>query len=136
MTPSPTVPALLTLTLLFGVIISCRGTSGSAPTNRMLESLLNAPTEKEFNERFYLHGSVREEELPAIFEATTSSWAYRRRNGASLLCTTIKGNAEELQQRVIVETKYVELWAIEFDCAMDRHPELAGKRPDMIKAAL
>jgi hypothetical protein len=136
MNRSPTVTMLLGLTALFGAIVACRGSSSSAPTNRLLESLLNAPSEKEFNERFYLHGSVRPEELPAIFEATTSSWAYRRRNGASLLCTTLKGNAAELQQRVILETKYVELWAIEFDCAMDRNPELAGKRPDMIKAAL
>src|SRR4051812_29432579 len=104
----PTLPAVLALTLLLGFVIAC-GSSGSAPTNGLLESLLNASTAKEFNDQFYLHGSVREEELPAIFEATTSSRANRRRNGASLLCTTVKGNAAELQGRVILETKYVEL---------------------------
>lgn len=132
---SPTFSTLLALILLFGVIAACRSSS-NAPTNALLESLLNAPNDKDFNERFYLHGPVREEELPAIFEATSSGSARRRRNGASLLCTTVKGNAGELQQRVVVETRYVELWAIEFDCVMDRWPELAGKRPDMIKAAL
>jgi hypothetical protein len=40
-----------------------------------------------------------------------------------------------LQQRLILETKYVELWAIEFDCVMDRDQSLAGKRHEMIKAA-
>lgn len=120
--------------MLLGAIIACR--SSSAPSNSLLESLLNAPTDKEFNDRFYLHGTVREEELAAIFEATTSSHDYRRRNGASLLCTTLKGNAAELQQRVILETKYVELWAIELNCTMDRDQSLAGKRPEMIKAAL
>lgn len=74
--------------------------------------------------------------MAAIFEATTSSHDYRRRNGASLLCTTLKGNASELQQRVILETKYVELWAIVLDCTLDRDQSLASKRPEMIKAAL
>lgn len=131
---STTLSTLAALGLLLIAIIACK--SSDAPSNRLLESLLNAPTDKEFNDRFYLHGTVREEELPAIFEATTSRTDYRRRNGANLLCTTLKGNASELQQRVILETKYVELWAIELDCTMDRDESLAGKRPEMIKAAL
>jgi hypothetical protein len=91
---------------------------------------------RKFNDQFYIHGPVREEELPAIFEATTSRTDYRRRNGANLLCTTLKGNAAELQQRVILETSYVEIWAIELDCSLDRDQSLAGKRPEMIKVAL
>lgn len=126
---------LLALGLFLGAIVACRESS-SAPTNSLLESLLDAPNDKQFNERFYLHGTVREEELPAIFEATTSSRTYRRRNGASLLCTTLKGNAADLQKRVVLETKYLELWAIELDCTLDRDESLASKRPEMIKAAL
>lgn len=130
------VSSLTALLILLGVIVACRGGSSRAPTNPLLESLLDASNDKEFNERFYLHGTVREEELPAIFEATTSSWPNRRRHGASLLCTTVKGNAAELQKRVVLETKYLELWAIELDCTLDRDESLAGKRPDMIKSAL
>jgi hypothetical protein len=126
--------SMIALFLLLGVIIAC--SRSSALTNPLLESLLSASTEEKFNDQFYFHGPVREEELPAIFEATTSRTDYRRRNGAKLLCTTLKGNATNLQQRVILETKYVELWAIELDCVMDRDQGLAGKRPEMIKAAL
>ncbi len=126
--------ALTAIALLLAAVIAC-SKSGTI-TNPLLESLLSASTDVKFNERFYIHGPVREEELPAIFEATTSRTDYRRRNGASLLCTTLKGNAAELQRRVILETKYVELWAIELDCVMDRDESLAGKRPEMIKAAL
>ncbi|MGZ8847485.1 MAG: HEAT repeat domain-containing protein [Pyrinomonadaceae bacterium] len=131
---STTLSTLAAFAFLLGAIIAC--SSSGAPTNRLLENLLSASTDEKFNEQFYIHGPVREEELPAIFEATTSRSDYRRRNGASLLCTTLKGNAAELQQRVILETKYVELWAIELDCTMDRDESLAGKRPEMIKAAL
>ena len=71
-----------------------------------------------------------------IFEATSSSTDYRRRNAAQLLRTTLKGNAVELEHRVILETKYVEVWAIVLDSVMQKDPGMAGKRPDMIKAAL
>jgi hypothetical protein len=121
------------LVLLLAVIIACRG---SAASNPMLEELLDASTDKKFNDQFYIHGPVREEELPAIFEASSSSRGYRRRNAASLLCTTLKDNAADLQRRAILETKYLEVWAIESDCVMERDESLAGKRPDMIKAAL
>lgn len=128
------VRAFVAAVLFLGVVLACKGSN--ALTNPLLESLLSASTDEKFNDQFYIHGPVREEELPAIFEATTSRTGYRRRNGASLLCTTLKGNAAELQQRVILETKYVELWAIELDCVMDRDQSLVGKRPEMIKSAL
>jgi hypothetical protein len=122
------------IALLLGAIISCK--SSGATSNPLLESLLNASTEEKFSEQFYIHGPIREEELPAIFEATTSSRANRRRNAAGALCATLKGNAAELQSRVILETTDVEVWAIEVDCTLDRDQSLAGKRPDMIKLAL
>jgi hypothetical protein len=124
---------LAALALLLAAVIACRSGAHSNPT---LETLLNASTEKEFNNQFYIHGPVREEELSTIFEASSSSRGYRRRNAASLLCTTLKGNAAELQRRVVLETKYLEVWAIELDCAMGRDESLSGKRADMIKAAL
>jgi len=36
-----------------------------------------------------------------------------------LLRTTLKGNAVELEHRVITETKYVEVWAIVLDSVME-----------------
>lgn len=123
------------MVMLLGALIAC-SSSGSAPTNHALENLLNASTDKEFNDQFYIHGTIKEEELPAIFEATSSTRARRRHNAAGVLCTTIKGNAVELQHRVVSETKYVEVWAIVLDSVMENDPEAAGKRPDMIKLAL
>jgi hypothetical protein len=122
------------LTLLLGVIIAC-GSTG-APTNRALENLLDASTPKQFNDQFINHGSIRAEELPAIFEATSSRTDYRRRNAAKLLRTTVKGNAVELEHRAVLETKYVDVWAIVADDVLQNEPDMAGRRPDMIKAAL
>jgi hypothetical protein len=126
--------SLATLTLLLGIAIACG--SSSTPSNPLLENLLNAKTEKESNDAFFAHGPIREEEVPVIFEATSSSTSYRRRNAAQLLRTTLKGNAVELEHRVILETKYVEVWAIVLDSVMETDQGMAGKRPDMIKAAL
>lgn len=127
--------SLATLAMLLAVAIAC-GNSSSAPSNRALENLLNTDTSKEFNEAFFAHGSIREEELPAIFEATSSGREHRRNNAARLLRTTVKGNAVELEHRVVLETKYVEVWAIILDDLLEKDPGMAGKRPDMIKAAL
>jgi hypothetical protein len=132
--PASPLSSLATLALLLGIVIAC-GSSG-ASSNRLLEDLLNARTVKESNDAFFAHGPIREEELPAIFEATSSSTDYRRRNAAQLLRTTLKGNAVELEHRVILETKYVEVWAIVLDSVMETDQGMAGKRPDMIKAAL
>ena len=126
--------SLATLALLFGIVVAC--SSSGAPSNRLLEDLLNARTVKESNDAFFAHGPIREEELPAIFEATSSSTNYRRRNAAQLLRTTVKGNAVELEHRVILETKYVEVWAIVLDSVMETDQGMAGRRPDMTKAAL
>ena len=125
---------VITGVFLLAGILGCK--ASSAPSNRLLENLLDAPTEKDFSERFYLHGSIREEELTAIFEATSSRRDYRRRNAANALCATNKGNAADLQHRVVLETKYVEAWAIELDCVLENDQTIASKRPDMIKAAL
>jgi len=123
-----------TFALLLAIVIAC--SSGGAHSNRALERLLNAETRKESADAFFAHGPIREEELPVIFEATSSTTAYRRRNAAELLRTTAKGNVVELQHRVILETKYVEVWAIVLDTVMQKEESMAGKRPDMIKAAL
>lgn len=125
---------MATLALLLAVVLAC-GSSG-ASSNRALENLLDASTPKEFNEAFFAHGSIQENELPAIFEATSSSSANRRRNAARLLRTTVKGNAVELEHKVVLETKYVEVWAIVLDDVMEKDPGMAGKRTDMIKTAL
>lgn len=127
--------SLAALALLLAVAIAC-GNSSGAPSNRALENLLNADTPKEFNDAFFAHGSIREEELPAIFEATSSIREHRRNNAARLLRTTVKGNAVELEHKVVLETKYAEIWAIVLDDLLDKDPGMAGKRPDMIKAAL
>jgi hypothetical protein len=122
------------IALLLAAILACK--SSGAATNRALENLLDASTDKEFNNQFYIHGSIREEEVPAIYEATKSTGPRRRRNAASLLCATVKGNAVELQHKVVVETKDVQVWAIELDCVLEKDESMAGQRPDMIKAAL
>jgi hypothetical protein len=71
--------------------------------------------------------------LPGCF--CTNTLTSRPDSQSRWLDPTLKGNVTSLQQRVILETKYVELWAIELDCVMDRDQSLAGKRPEMIKVA-
>ena len=44
-----------TMVMLLGAVIAC-SSSGSAPTNRALENLLDTSTAKEFNDQFYIHG--------------------------------------------------------------------------------
>src|SRR5260370_18175976 len=105
--------SLATLALLFGIVVAC--SSSGAPSNRLLEDLLNARTVKESNDAFFAHGPIREEELPAIFEATSSSTNYRRRNEAQLLRTTVKGNAAELEHRVILQPTHHELCPLFLD---------------------
>jgi hypothetical protein len=129
--------SLAAVGLLFAMVLACgKGGTSTLPSNYLLEKLLNAETTKESNDAFYAHGPIREAELPIIFDATKSSTDYRRRNAAQLLRTTAKGNVLELQHRVILETKYVEVWAIMLDAVMQKEPDMSGKRPDMIKAAL
>jgi hypothetical protein len=129
-----TLRLLPAIALLFVAMLACK--SSGAATNRALENLLDASTDKQFNDQFYIHGPIRAEEVPRIYEATSSSGARRRRNAASVLCATVKGNAVELQHKVVLETKDVQVWAIELDCVLEKDEAMAGKRPDMIKAAL
>jgi len=133
---TPLWSSLATLTLLLAVVVACSKTGASLASNLFLENTLNARTDKESDEAFRIHGPIREEEVPVIYEATSSSTSYRRRHAAQLLRATLKGNAVELEHKVIQETKYVEVWAIVLDSVMQKDESMAGKRPDMIKEAL
>jgi hypothetical protein len=127
------LPLLTLLCLSLGCSVSGDTSSASDP---ILEKVLSARNEKEFNEAYVQHGAIREDELQAIYKATGSSTDYRRLNAAKLLRTTTKGNAIELEHKALMETKDVVVWAIMLDALLEKEPELAGKRPEMIKAAL
>jgi hypothetical protein len=120
----------LALVMLFGAGLGC----GSS--NPGIDRILEATTKHDASEALRDHGSVKAEEVQYIYEATSSSDENRRRNAARLLLTTVKGNAVELEHKALLETKDVVVWAILLDDLLDKEPELAGKRPDMIKAAL
>jgi hypothetical protein len=126
--------SMLTALLLLAAVIAC-GQSGPA-SNRLLDNILDARTDKQSDEALRIHGPIKEEEVPVIYEATRSSNSNRRRHGAQLLRATVKGNAVELEHKVILETQYVEVWAIVVDSVLEKDESMAGKRPDMIKAAL
>ena len=120
----------LALIMLFGAVLGC----GSS--NPGIDRILNAKTKHDAGEALRDHGPVKAEEVPYIYEATSSSSENKRRNAARLLLTTIKGNAVELERKALLETKDVVVWAILLDDLLDKEPELAGRRPDMIKEAL
>jgi hypothetical protein len=101
-----------------------------------LEKILAAGNEKDLSEALLQHGPIREDELQTLYKTTGSSTDYRRRNAARMLRTTRKGNAVELEHKVLMETKDVRVWEIMLDSLLEKEPELAGKRPEMIKAAL
>lgn len=128
--------ALTALALLLLIVVACGRSGSSLASNSLLENVLDARTDKESDAALRIHGPIREEEVPVIFEATKSSTASRRRHGAQLLRATIKGNAVELEHRVVLETKYVEVWAIVLDSLLEKDPDMAGKRPDKIKEAI
>jgi hypothetical protein len=128
----------LALVILSAAVLGC-GSSKSGigqVSNPGIDRILEATTKHDAGEALRDHGSVKAEEVQYIYEATSSSSENRRRNAARLLITTIKGNAVELQHKALMETKDVVVWAILLDELLEKEPELAGKRPDMIKEAL
>jgi hypothetical protein len=123
------ITTALALTLLLSAILAC----GSNPA---LDRILDAKTKHDAGEALRDHGPLRVEELPYVYEATSSSSENKRRNAARLLITTVKGDAVELQHKALLETKDAVVWAILLEELLEKEPELAGRRPDMIKAAL
>lgn len=128
--PASTAKMALALGMLIGAVLGC----GSS--NPGIDRILDAKDKHAAGEALRDHGSVQAEELQYIYDATRSSSETRRRNAAHLLITTVKGNAVELQHKALMETKDVMVWAILLDDLLEKEPELAGKRPEMIKAAL
>ena len=120
----------LALVILLGAVLGC-GSSNAA-----LDRILDAKTKHDAGEALRDHGPLRAEEVQYVYEATSSASENKRRNAARLLITTIKGNAVELEHKALLETKDVVVWAILLDDLLEKEPELAGKRPEMIKAAL
>jgi len=120
----------LALVMLLGAVLGC----GSS--FRGIDRILDSRARHDAGEALRNHGPVRAEEVRYIYEATSSPHKNKRRNAARLLITTTKGNAVELQHKALLETKDVVVWAILLDDLLDTEPELAGRRPDMIKEAL
>jgi len=123
-----------TMTLALVILISA--VLGCGSSNPDIDRILEATTKRDASEALRDHGSVKAEEVQYIYEATSSSSENKRRNAARLLISTIKGNAVELQHKALLETKDVGVWAILMGDLLEKEPELAGKRPDMIKEAL
>ena len=120
----------LALVMLFGAVLGC----GSS--NPGIDRILDAKNKHDAGEALRDHGPIRAEEVQYIYEATSSSSENKRRNAARLLIATVKGKAVELQHKALLETKDVVVWAILLDDLLEKEPELAGKRPDLIKEAL
>ena len=100
--------------------------------------MLNAPNDRAFGEALLNHGPVEDPDLPAILEASTSGSAAKRRNAARALLILRGDKALEAQLRFITETHDVDAWAVILGGfrVLDRHPDWAGKRPDLIRKAL
>jgi hypothetical protein len=122
--------AALALLMLVGAVLGCQS------SNAAIDPILDAKTEQEADKQLRIHGPIRAEEVRYIYKATSSSEEHRRRNAAGLLTATLKGNADELRHKALMETKDVFVWAILLKGLLDKEPELAGQRPDMIKEAL
>jgi hypothetical protein len=122
--------AALALLMLFGAGLGCQS------TNRAIDRIIDTKTEEDASDQLKIHGPILAEEVPYIYQATSSPEENRRRNAAGLLTATLKGNADELRHKALLETKDVIVWAILIDGLLDKEPELAGKRPEMITAAL
>jgi len=123
------VTMALAFAILVGAVLGC----GSNPG---IDRILDAKTKHDAGQALRDHGPVRPEEVQYIYVATGSSSENKRRNAARLLITTVKGNAVALQHKALLETKDAVVWAILLDDLLSKEPELAGRRPEMIKAAL
>ena len=121
--------------MILASIIFFTAVLGCGSSNPGIDRILEAKTKHDSGEALRDHGPVGAEELQYIYEATKSSNENKRRNAARLLITTTKGNAVELQHQALLETKDAGVWAILLDDFLEKEPELAGKRPEMIKAA-
>lgn len=122
--------AALALLMLVGAVLGCQS------SNAAIDPILDAKTDQDAGTQLKIHGPIRAEEVRYIYKATSSADEHRRRNAAGLLTATLKGNANELRHKALMETRDVFVWAILLNGLLDKEPELAGKRPDMIKAAL
>lgn len=124
-----TTPAL-GLAILLGALLGCQSSSAA------VDPILDAKTEQEAGTQLKIHGPLRADEVKYVYKETSSPDEHLRRNAAGLLTTTLKGNADELRHKALMETKDVVVWAILLNGLLDKEPELAGKRPEMIKEAL
>ena len=122
--------AALALLMLVGAVLGCES------SNRAIDRIIDAKTERDSDEQLKIHGPLRADEVQYVYSAVSSSDENRRRNAAGLLTTTLKGNADELRHKALLETKDAVVWAILLNGLLNKEPELAGQRPDMIEAAL
>lgn len=120
----------MALLMLVGAVLGCQS------SNAAIDPILDAKTEQDADTQLKIHGPIRAEEVRYIYKAISSPDEHRRRNAAGLLTATLKGNADELRHKALMETKDVYVWATLLKGLLDKEPELAGKRPDMIKEAL
>ena len=131
---------MLALVLLLAAVLGCKSltssTKSSSPPNPAIDRIIDARNKHDSSEALKDHGPLQAEEVQYIYEAIGSSSETRRRNAAKLLLATVKGNAVELQHKALLETKDAVVWATLIDELLEKEPGLAGKRPEMIKAAL
>jgi hypothetical protein len=120
----------LAVLMLAAAVLACSSTHPS------IDRILDANSKKEAGAALVDHGPLEAGEVQYVYDATKASSEKRRRNAARLLLTTVKGNALELQHKALLETGDVFVWQIMMDDLLEKELDLAGRRPEMIRAAL
>ncbi|MFZ1699563.1 MAG: hypothetical protein WBO10_07705 [Pyrinomonadaceae bacterium] len=135
---------LLIILVFIGASLACssKEVRESCKFNPILPSLLGASNSDSFNEILKIHGSVKEEQIPCIVDASTS-WSRQKQINAATLISIAGGDRAVIsaaERKMITETKVVEVWAdIMESQLLQKKPELkefAGLRPDMVAEAL
>jgi len=112
--------------------------SDESVKTQLLNTMLAASNDREFDTALRAHGSIQADEVPDVIKALQASGKTKRRNAALLLrLAHTPETAAELRKQ-ISETSDLKVWAIALGTTLDT-PEakaLAAKRPDFIKAAL
>lgn len=102
----------------------------------LLNSLLDSATDEEFDQRLRVHGPIKDDEVPALIEQSSSAQARARRNATALLRLTRSSDAKAALAKIAAHTSDEVQYTIALGGLL-KEPNLASLvRPELLKAAL
>lgn len=123
---------LLAVLLISFSFLGCE----SRASNPLLERLLSASDDREFNKALVDYGTLQTEDVAVVVKATKSSRDRRRKNAAWLLKLCRQASCGEAQVKVVRETRDVMVWASLVETASATDEKVLRERPELLNKAL